>query len=124
MGPKRKIYMEMLDQGMSYSEIARKCGVTRQNVYSSVKQYGRRCNAPVERKKRYIKGIEKQVIYVGLADYLLDNDLTVTGLSRKCGIDPQTMLRMLRGDQELRKHHIDAILGTTGCTYETLFKEV
>jgi len=124
MGPKRKIYMEMLDQGMSYAEIAQKCGVTRQNVYSSVKQYGRRCNASVERKKRYVKGIENQVIYVGIADYLLDHDLTVTGFSRNCGIEPAAMLKMLRGDQELRKHHIDAILETTGCTYETLFKEV
>lgn len=122
MKHKRKDYMEMLETGMSYAEVAKECGVTRQNVYASVKQYSRRCNASEERHRRYIKGIENQVIFVGLADYLIDNDMTVTAFARKCHITPAVMLKLMRGAQELRKCHIDAILEASGLPYEELFR--
>ena len=120
---KRKDYMELLDTGMSYAEVAKKCGVTRQNVYASVRQYGRRCNASEEGRRKYIKGVENQVVYVGVADYLIDHDMSVAALARKCSVSPSVMLRLMKGEQELKKHHIDTIIAVTGLSYERLFKE-
>lgn len=121
MGPRREIYLKLLDDGLSYADIAEKCGVSRQTVYASVMRYERR-NKP-KYSKSYIKGVENQVVYVGVADYLLDHDMSVTALARKCSVSPAVMLRLMKGEQELKKHHIDAIIAVTGLSYERLFKE-
>ena len=122
MGPRRKIYLALIDIGLSYEEVAKHCGVTRQAVYQSVRQYERKSKP--QHEKTYRKGIENQVIYMGIADYLLDNDMSVSSFASKCGISPSCMLRLMKGETELKKKQIDAIIKVTRRPYEKLFAEV
>lgn len=122
MKASKERYLELRNQGYGFNEIAKICGVSRQAVYASVNDYHRRPKRG-KRNKPYITGIENQVIYVNIADYLIDNDLSVSALACKCGVYPYTMLKAMRGEMELRKSSIDALIKVTGLTYENLFKE-
>ncbi len=121
MGPRRKIYLSLLEKGLSCDEIAKQCGVSKQAVYQSIRRYERK-NKP-QHEKTYIKGIENQVIFMGVADYLLDHDMSVSGLARKCGISPSCMLKLMSGQTELKKSQIDAIIRATKWPYAKLFTE-
>ena len=122
MGPRRKIYLALIEKGLSCEEVAKQCGVTKQAVYQSVRQYERKSKP--QHEKSYVKGVENQVIYMGIADYLLDHDMSVSGLANKCGISPSCMLRLMKGETELKKKQIDAIIKVTRRPYEKLFAEV
>lgn len=121
MGPRRKIYIALLEKGFSYKEIAQQCGVSKQAVYQSIERYERKSKP--QHEKTYIKGIENQVIYMGIADYLLDHDMSVSGFANKCGISPACMLKLMSGQTDLKKKQIDAIIKVTRLPYEKLFAE-
>lgn len=54
---------------------------------------------------------------------MICHELSLREFARKCGIQPSTMHRILRGKADIQKSNIDKILVETGMSYEVCFKE-
>lgn len=100
----------MREEGKTYREIAEAMGVTRQRALQMV---------------RYTPGnylhvaALQDVPYEGLREWMLENEVGITELGRRCGCGVD---RAVKGGG-CQKYTIDAILRVTGMDYETCFKE-
>ena len=111
----RNLVMKYLTEDqMSYAEVARKLGVSRQAVHQCVRY---------KRKGHFHTIDETRCIYKGLRDWMNQNEVNITALSLMCKMEQcyPTMLRYLSGASEIKKSAIDKILKATGLTYEQAF---
>lgn len=60
-------------------------------------------------------------IYPNIVDYIKRNGISITYLSKKCGISIQAMRLFLIGKSNGSKKNIDKILEVTGMKYEEAF---
>ena len=105
-------------EGLSYREIAERCGCSVQNVQQVL---GRR------NKRHFHPFSEKQVIYEGLRKWLNDNQISVSELIRQKygylngGNAHIYMNDRLSGRVKMNMEYIDFFLNVSGKTYEELF---
>lgn len=105
-------------EGLSYREIAERCGCSVQNVQQVL---GRR------NKRHFHPFSEKQVIYEGLRKWLNDNQISVSELIRQKygyrngGNSHYYMTDRLSGKVKMNMDYIEFFLKLTGKTYEELF---
>ena len=105
-------------EGLTYREIAARCGCSYQYVAQVLSS---------ETKCYFHPFSEKQVIYTGLRDWLNDNKITVTELIRQRygymvgGQSHHNMTLRLNGKTQLRMEDIEFFLKLAGKTYEELF---
>jgi hypothetical protein len=109
---------EMLSQGMTYEEIGREFGISRQRVYQLIG------NADT-RKFQYFSS--ERCVYDGLRKYLNENRISTYELARRCfnSSHPkrhELLSGALKGSNTT-KHTIDKILAVTGLTYEEAFAD-
>lgn len=117
---KYELYASMREEGMTYREIAEKCGCSYQNIAMAL---ARRNVA------RFRHFTEKGCAYPTLRKWLNDNRVCVDEMIRRIyghNIGGHTRSRwdeILRGRVEMKKHDIDSLIRITGMTYEELFGE-
>lgn len=117
----KKTEMKLLaEKGLNYREIGEQLGVSRQYVAQCLGKVG----------AGYFRGLNKdECIYEGLRLWMTRNHVSRKELMRKMGLFPCTgnsnrVRALLSGKIELKKHHIDKLIGITGMNYEALFGEV
>lgn len=106
------VVMKCLEDGMSYAEIAREFGVSRQCVHQRVYKYNN------------FKVKETTCVYNGLRNWMNQHHVRVSKLILMLDDDSphrQTMYGYLNGKHDMPKSAIDAILKVTGLTYEQAF---
>lgn len=109
-------YLALRDKGMTYDEIAKLYGISRQAVCQTIRRF---TNGP-KLAPSSIATIN-DIKYVGLANWMMTNNVSLGELERRCG--------GIRFHHSLIQHHepgkrlIDIILAVTGLTYEECFKE-
>ena len=64
-----------------------------------------------------------KVRYIGLRKWMISNKVTIAELERRCGGERTFYHCLISGRHAPSKKTIDAILRTTGLTYEECFKE-
>ena len=113
----RHLVMKYLTEDqLTYAEIARKLGVSRQAVHQLV-----------NRKYKFTPITETQCIYKGLRNWLNANHIKIRTLARICydcdylNSFAQILYHQLNGERELKKSSIDKILAVTELTYEQAF---
>lgn len=114
-------YDEMIKDrglGMTYGEIGKKHGISRQRV-----------GQVIGKANKYNFKVVKQsgCVYVNLRNWMNDNSISRTELVRRMGMTPngETMSRFrayLSGTRNPPKKYIDLLIEATGMKYETLFK--
>ena len=110
--------LEDRESGMTYEEIARKHGVTRQRV-------GQICG---KWNKYYFRVIKKDgCVFVNLRNWMNDNSISRAELMRRMGlqVNGENLARLrtvLTGHANPRKEYIDGLIQATGMTYEDLFE--
>lgn len=104
-------YMRL--NGKSFQEIADQFGVSRQRIHQIL-------NGACERAPR--RNLDT-IIYPAIKNYMKENRLSFSGISRLCGINLWPIINGLCGKNDISKHIIDAILDVTGMTYEEAFKK-
>lgn len=117
----KKAEMKLLaEKGLNYREIGEQLGISRQYVAQCLGKAG----------AGYFRGLKKdECIYEGLRLWMTRNHVSRNELMRKMGLCPCTgnstrIRELLSGKTELKKHHIDKLIGITGMSYEALFVEV
>lgn len=115
--PKADLYMAERDAGLTYAEIAAKCGVTAQCVAQSCARYG------AGHFKPYTMD---EVVYPNLRKWLNDNKVTrrefIRRMGNVAGANQQSQLSAIfRGDRFPIKKTMDKFIKITGLTYEQLF---
>lgn len=106
----------MFEQGMTYAEIGRAVGVSRQRVYQLIGG----------NRKYYIKITKEGCVYDGIREWMNKNKVSRADLVRKvygfyCPDRYAVISKALKG-VDTHKHIIDGILRATGLTYEEAFK--
>lgn len=111
MEEKRKdIYIREHDEeGMSYTEIAEKHGVSRQCVHQA-------CTFEPNHKVK-----PRACIFVNLRNWMNDNCISKTKLSEIAEFSYTALDRYLKGESDAPKRFIDKMIELTGIPYETLF---
>lgn len=104
--------------GMTYAEIGKKHGISRQRVGQICGKWNKYCF-------RVIK--EDGCIYVNLRNWMNKNSISRSELVRKMGMEPtgETMARIrsyLSGTNNPSKVYIDRLIEATGMPYEVLFE--
>lgn len=112
-----KLYQAERDKGLTYREIAKKYGVSYQNVCQACSRFN---------PKQFRFHGETAVIYPNLRKWMNDNKISIAELVRRLGLSPvsnniTTVSSILKGGSHLRKHQIDNLISVTGMTYEELF---
>lgn len=107
--------IELRKQGMTYEEIAKEVGTSRQRVYQII-------GGSHRRNKAYT---EEYCVYTGLRNWLNEHDVGVAQLVRSMyGEYHPTLFErvksVMRG-RDCRKSIIDRVLMATGLTYEQAF---
>ena len=103
-------YKELYDDGMSYQEVAKHFGVTRQAVFSSLQ---RGPSLGLGRPPVY------DTVFPGLNQWIAENHTNIYAMERKSGVCLRAALK--RGN--MNKRAIDAVLRVTGLTYEEAFAQ-
>lgn len=108
-------YAELRAEGLTYREIADRCGCSLQNVNAML----------AKRQESRFRPLGKdRVVYDGLRNWMNENHMTVSEMVRQFYGHSSTnrwkMDAMLRGES-LRKKDIDFFRNLTGMTYEQLF---
>lgn len=109
--------LELREQGLSYTQIAEKLGVSPQAVRQALAKHN----------PKYFQFVtEKGCIYKGLREWMNENKVSRAELIRRMGYEPlsETHTRFgnyLSGRSDFRKTNIDGILKVTGMTYEQAF---
>lgn len=110
---KKKQILIMRDNGMTYNEIGRRLGVSRQRVHQI---------ATGRKSKPAVKGTSREAVkripYVGLREWMLANNVTMTELARWCGLRGIA----LNGNKKLRMATAEKILKVTGLEFEECFR--
>ena len=112
MAKRLEIYRKMREEGMTYEQIGRIYGVSRQAVYDTLHY---------QRGDGFHWSAIKKIRWVGLRDWMLSNRVTFTKLGELTGV--KNFRATIHSDCEPRKSTIDAILKVTGLTYEECFRE-
>lgn len=116
--PRYELYMADRAQGLSYPEIAKKYGVSRQAVQQVCAQ----------RMPSHFKPYTKnEVVYPHLRRRLNKNEITRAEFARRLGRVPRasavsTVGKWFRGKGYPVKKTIDKIIAITGLSYEKLFE--
>ena len=111
-------YAALRAEGLTYQEIAARCGCSRQNVSQTLSK---------QNLSQFRTLSKDRVHYDGLRDWLNENRVSVPELIRRLyGRNHRgyVMLRVrsiLRGEVELKQTEIDSFRNMTGLTYEQLF---
>lgn len=105
----RELAKAMRAAGKTYAEIGKALGVTKQRAEQIVKY-------------KPGSGLHVHAImaipYKGLREWMLENEVCVKELERRCGCFVQ---RAVKGEG-CQKYTIDAIMRVTGLDYETCFE--
>lgn len=115
---KWELYASMRENGMTYREIAEKCGCSYQNVAQAL------ANRKVVRFRHFT---EKSCAYPNLRKWLNDNRVCTDELLRRIyghnagGNTRQRYVEILKGRVDPKKSDIDSLLRVIGMTYEELF---
>ncbi len=99
-------YIRLHNQGMTYSAIARKYGVSRQAVHNQIKKY---CAHNIK---------PSTVVFPGLRQWMCDNHIFVSDLERITG----RCLRKALASGNISAKGVAAILAATGLSYEQAFR--
>lgn len=108
-------------EGMTYKQIAARCGCSYQNVAQMMAKYEADKFMPVSKDR---------CIYDGLRNWMNKNRIGNSELLRKkygrnhTGGSAAKLRCQLRGEQPLKKDDIDFFRELTGLTYEELFCDV
>lgn len=110
MSKKAREVCAMRDRGMTYEEIGKELGMTRQGAaWLAGPRNGVRM------------ATLHQIKYIGLRNWMIENKVTVKALSKMCY--NSHIGEVIKGNAGVKKDHIDAILKITGLTYEECFRE-
>lgn len=111
MAKRSELIRKMHDEGMTFEQIGRVFGISRQAAHEAMYCVG----------DRFQLSKVEMVKYVGLREWMIKNRVSFSKLNKLCGVT--TIRNSLLGSFDLRKKTIDAILTVTGMTYEECFKE-
>ena len=111
MSAKSVIVSRLREEGLTYEQIGRVLGVSKQAAHQSL----------VPRDGFRLSTVRK-VKYVGLRNWMIENRKNISRLEKEIGKE-RCLSNCLTGKFEPRKKTIDAILRVTGLTYEECFKE-
>ena len=111
------LYLADRARGMTYSEIAKKHGVTKQRVAQVCAQHN---------ESKFRKITEDQCVYANLRQWMNSNMVCRTELLRRIGTMPygssyNGFRNLLLGRGSPTKHMIDALIRVTGMSYEEIF---
>lgn len=104
--------MEMYDNGVSLTDIAKQFDVSRQCVHQAVNKY------------KQFKVKETACVYSGLRNWMNANHIRISQLCKMDefnGKKAYTLRLYFKGSSEMPKSVIDTILRITGLTYEEAF---
>lgn len=106
-------------KGLTYAEIAKELGISKQAVAQVLSK---------EQKSHFRPWTSDRCIYVGVRNWMNENQITMAELLRRFGFQPGSALHYryrdyLSGQTELRKHTIDKLLEITGLAYEEAFRQ-
>lgn len=105
-------------KGASFSEIARRYGVSRQ----AVQQRLRRCGRGIVVKQA------ARMVFPKIAEWMIDNNIKISALADKIGVfdehlNPAEALRQrLCGEIRFTVAEVNAVLDVTGLSYEVAFR--
>ena len=107
------------EKGLTYAEIAKELGISRQAVAQVLSK---------EQKSHFRPWTSDRCPYVGLRNWLNENQIVMAELLRRLGFAPESEMYYryrdyLSGRTELRKHTIDKLLEITGLAYEEAFRQ-
>lgn len=115
-----ELYESMRNEGMTYGEIAQRCGVTYQCVAQALAKRG------IGHFKPYLP---KECVYDGLREWMNQNRVSRSDLSRlfyECPIGGgryyDLIRRRLIGSKGFSMGEIDKLIEASGLTYEQLFR--
>ena len=112
MDVRRRAILVMRDNGMTYDEIGEVLGISRQRAHQIAA--GRRKGVG----DHFHKGAVEKIPYIGLREWLLENRVTITELTRLCGV----RALKLTGKHSLRKRTVERLLEITGLSFEECFR--
>ena len=112
------LFESLRAEGMTYKQIAERCGCSYQNVMQMMAKY----------KASQFRALTKErCIWDGLRNWLNENKMSNSELIRKrygrnhVGQVAETLRRQMKGERQLKKDDIDFFRELTGLTYEELF---
>lgn len=112
MAKRVELYRRLREKGMTYKEIGELFGVTKQAVHDTV----------AKNRDGFYESAAQKVRYIGLRNWMLENRVNISELSKRCGVVRETLYHNVVRECDPRKKTIDAILRVTGLTYEECFK--
>lgn len=115
---KSDLYRAERKSGMTYEQIAKKYGVSRQRV-------GQACG--VSRESSFRPHTSSSCVFVNLRDWLNENLVSRSELVRRTGrevggVNSEVFRKYLTGRSDPPKRVIDQLISITGLTYEKLFE--
>lgn len=112
-----KYMKDLRTQGLTYEEIGKEMGLSRQRVYQLIGGYTN--HSVVIRPE--------QCIYPAIRFWLIENNISISGLTRIiCGYahpEKRYVLSSALKGANCTKNTIDNILKATGLTYEVAFRK-
>lgn len=100
----------MLLEGASIRQISERFGVSYQRIQQILPQ------------GRTDKRAADTCVFSGLSDYLKKTGASYSKLAKQSGISVPAIMSALKGERSPNKKTIDAILRSTGLTYEEAFR--
>ena len=108
---KIEVFKMRLD-GFTYQEIAEKFGVSRQYINQMLQ------NVISERRNKTLN----KIVYPNIANWLKDNECSISEFVIRVGIKRSTLDYKLRGRNKFNSDEIKRILDVTGMKFEECFK--
>lgn len=108
---KIKAFKMRLD-GFSYQEIAEKFGVSKQYINQMLQ------NVISERRNKAVN----KIVYPNIANWLKDNECSISEFVIRVGIKRSTLDHKLRGRNKFNSDEIKRILDVTGMKFEECLK--
>lgn len=109
---------EMHLQGITYADIGRQFGISRQRVFQLIGGAD---------KPKFVGVKPDSCVYVGLRNYLISNRISINELTRRaygeCKPNFSAHIATALKGGEVRKSVIDRILNATSLTYEQAFSK-